>query len=507
MNNTPDATSTYRSLRTSLRGRLLTPGETGYDEARALWNGRVDKHPDAIVQCAGTADVMTAVDFARTHDRPLSVKAGGHMTTGHAVCDDGIVVDLSPMNGIRVDPTAQTVRAQGGATWDQVNRETLPFHLLPPGIPLDVGVGGFTLGGGMGVVGRKHGLAVDNLREVDLVTARGDLVTAGPERHPDLFWAVRGGGGNFGVVTSFLFDCVEEPPECLTGQCIYSLDDAAAALRHMREAMGDLPEALFPILSLVSIPEMPGIPEESVGQPGLFVYVMCVGEAEEGADALDAFLHFGSPLVHVTNTVPYASLFDPFKIPNGERHHWESAYLDDLSDEFIDVLLQDAVPLPTPTTAVNIYGLGGAISRVSPDATAYAHRAHPYLCHVSTHWTDPADDARCRTWTRGVHQQSDGGHAEAGARGVRGALRSPCRDQGEVGPGKPLPQEPQRRAGSVTPFGRRGDERGQPAYRARLTPAATGERERRTPCGPTPARFGAGRRCAGSARRRSGGAA
>lgn len=401
---TNDASPPYPALRNSLRGRLLTPGETGYDEARALWNGLIDKHPDVIVQCAGPADVMTTVEFARAHDRPLSVKGGGHMTTGHAVCDEGIMVDLSPMNGVRVNPTAKTVRAQGGATWDQVNHETLPFHLLPPGIPLDVGVGGFTLGGGMGVVARKHGLAVDSLREVDVVTASGELVTADPEQHPDLFWAVRGGGGNFGVVTSFQFDCFEEPPECLTGQLIYSLDDAAAVLRHVRETMGDLPDALFPVLSLISIPEMPGVPEALVGQPGLFVYVMCVGPPEEVAAPLDAFVAFGDPVLSVTDTVPYSRLYDPFKIPKGQRHHWESAYLDDLSDAFIDDFLEEAVPLPTPTTAVSIYGLGGAIRRVAPDATAYAHRAHPYLFHVTTHWTDPADDARCRTWTRRVHE-------------------------------------------------------------------------------------------------------
>jgi len=325
------------------------------------------------------------------------------MTTGHAVCDDGLVLDLSPMNSVEIQVDERIVRVAGGATWADVNAKALPNGLLPPGIPLDVGVGGFTLGGGLGVTSRVEGLAADNLLEVDVVTAEGDIVTASADENSDLFWALRGGGGGFGIVTSFTFRCREGSRESLIGQAMYPVDAAAGYLRYFREQLDQLPDALYPVVSFITIPDLPGLPDDLPGTPALSVYVMCVGEPAKVEAPLQDFMAFGDPLVALTDVVDYADLFAPFVIPKGERHHWESAYLDELSDELIETLIAEVLPLPTPGTAVNFYGLGGAIDQVAADDTAYAHRGSRFLFHITTHWKDAKDDDANVAWTRDLH--------------------------------------------------------------------------------------------------------
>lgn len=398
-----DETVGFAELDERIRGELLRPGRTGFEDAHSIWNAAAQAEPAAIARCTGPADVIRVVEFARENDVALSIKAGGHMTTGDAVVEDGLVLDLTPMNGVRVDRRNGTVRVEGGAVWEEVNHEALSQGLVPPGIPETVGVGGFTVGGGMGVTGRAVGLAVDNLREVDVVTADGELVTASEDEHPELFWAIRGGGGNVGVVTSFEFDCIEAPRECLVANLLYPIDDAAEYLRHFREVAPDSPESLFPIASLITIPAIPDLPADLHGELAVSAYVMGVGEQDDLTEPMESFAAFGDPLVEAVYPADYTELYEPFAVPSGQRHHWESVYLDDISDGLVGTLTEEALPMPTPETGINIYGLGGRINRVPAAATAYPHRDAQYLLHITTHWTDSEMDEDCRAWTRELH--------------------------------------------------------------------------------------------------------
>lgn len=393
----------YTGLNERLRGELVRPGDGGFEDAVEIWNAATQSEPAAIAQCSGAADVIEVVDFARDNGIDLSVMAGGHMTTGDAVVADGLVVDLSPMDGVRVNKRDRTVRVEGGATWDKVNHEALAHGLVPPGIPETAGVGGFTVGGGMGVTSREHGLACDNLREVDIVTANGELLTASEDENTELFWAIRGGGGNFGVVTSFEFDCVEASRECLVANLLYPIDDATEYLQYFREAVPEMPEATFPVFSLLTVPEVPDLPEELHGELAVSAYVMGVGDRDVLTDAMESFANFGEPHVEAIYPADYTELYDPFAVPTGQRHHWESVYLDGISDEFVETLIDEGLPMPTPQTGISIYALGGQINRVPADATAYPHRDAEYLLHVTTHWTDPAMDQACQDWTRELH--------------------------------------------------------------------------------------------------------
>ena len=401
------------SLTDRMRGDVLRSGDDGFDEAGTLWNAAAETDPAAIARCAGPADVMQAVTFARETGTPMSVKAGGHMTTGQALVEDGLVLDLSPMNGIRVDPDAGSIRVEGGAIWEDVNHEALRHGLVPPGIPESVGVGGFTTGGGMGVVCREHGLAIDNLREVDVVTADGDLVVASEERNEDLFWAIRGGGGNFGVVTSFEFDCAEAPREVLVANLLYPIEEMDAYLRYFRETVPETPNDLWPIASLLTVPELPDLPEELHGNPAVNGYVMGIGDPDEVEEPMEEFTDFGDPEVKAIYPADYTELYDPFSVPTGHRHKWESVYLDTVSDGLIETLQEDALPMPTPQSVVSIYALGGAINEVAADATAYPHRDASYLAHIQAHWTEPGEDTTNRQWARELH----GAAAEHGTGG------------------------------------------------------------------------------------------
>lgn len=325
------------------------------------------------------------------------------MTTGHAVVDDGVVLDLSPMDGVDVDTDETTVRVGGGAIWEDVNEVALEHGLIPPGIPETVGVGGFTLGGGMGVTGRLTGLAVDNLREVEVVTASGEVVTASQSENADLFWALRGGGGNLGIVTEFEFDCVEASRECMVANVLYPIQDAAAYFEYFNEVAPDMHEAVFPTASLVTIPPIPDLPEELHGKLAVAGYAMGVVTDDAVETSLEEFADFGDPHVAMVYPADYTELYAPFHVPPGARHHWESFYLDELSDEFIQAMLDETLPMPTAETAVSIYGLGGALNEVAGDATAYPHRDAPFALHFVTHWTDEADDDTCIDWTRSCH--------------------------------------------------------------------------------------------------------
>ncbi len=382
--------------------RCILPGDSEYQDEIQLWNGAIDRYPAVVVGCQHTDDVVNALEVATNNDIPFSVKAGGHMTTGHALVEDGIVLDLSPLN--RVELRDETITVGGGATWDAVNEVALEHGLLPPGIPETVGVGGFTLGGGMGVTGRLNGLACDNLVSAEVVTAAGDVVTASATENEDLYWALRGGGGNLGVVTSFAFECIKETRECLVANVLYPIEEASEYLTYFGEVAPELPAETFPTAALLTIPELPDLPEELHGELAVAGYVMCVGTDDSFKKALEEFADFGDPHVAAVYPADYTELYLPFQVPTGQRHHWESFYFKELDMTFADALVEEALPMPTPQTSIALYGLGGAINEVDPTATAYPHRDAPFALHLTTHWLDETDDDRCIEWTRAVHQ-------------------------------------------------------------------------------------------------------
>lgn len=391
-------------LQIGFDGRCLLPGSEGYTEAIAIWNGAVERYPAIVVQCETTEDVVAALESVIEFDTPFSVKAGGHMTTGHAIVEDGVVLDLAPMNGVDVDPQAGTVTVGGGATWDVVNEAALEHGLVPPGIPDAVGVAGFTLGGGMGVTCRMNGLACDNLRSAEVVTATGSVVTASEDENEDLFWAIRGGSGNVGIVTAFEFDCVEASRECLVANVLYPFDGAAEYLEYFNEVAPAMPDQAFPTAAVMRVPELPDLPDELHGELAVAGYVMGVGSGDRLTEAMESFADYGDPHVAAVYPADYTDLYDPFKVPSGQRHHWESFYVDELNETFIETLLEETTPMPTPQSNVAIYGLGGAINRVAPDATAYPHRYASFAVHISGHWVDESDDDACVGWTRELHE-------------------------------------------------------------------------------------------------------
>ncbi len=395
--------ATVSDLEHTFAERCLVPGDDAYDESISLWNSAAQRYPAVVVRCRNATDVVDALEVINAHDAPFSVKCGGHMTTGHAVVDDGVVLDLSPMDAVEVDTDEATVRVGGGAIWEDVNEVALEHGLIPPGIPETAGVGGFTLGGGMGVTGRLTGLAVDNLRTVEVVTASGEVVTASESENADLFWGLRGGGGNVGIVTAFEFDCVEAPRECLVANVLYPIDDAASYFAYFDEIAPTMHEATFPTASLITVPPIPDLPEDLHGELAVAGYAMGVVTDDAVETSLEEFADFGEPHVAMVYPADYTELYAPFHVPPGHRHHWESFYLHELGDDFIEAMLDETLPMPTPETAVSIYGLGGAINDVDSGATAYAHRDAPFALHLVTHWTDEADDDACIDWTRTSH--------------------------------------------------------------------------------------------------------
>lgn len=386
-----------------VRGAVITETASIYDDARSVWNGLIDNHPVAIVRCSGPADVMAGLDFAKAIDRHVSVKGGGHLTTGEAVRDDGVVLDLSPMNGVRVDPDSQTVRVGGGATWGDVYHETVPFGLVPPGgFDDEVGVGGFTLGGGQGVTVRSEGMACDCLLEVDIVTADGELITASEDQHADLFWALRGGGAaGFGVVTSFVFECFPLPFDLATTTAYYRLSDGPTVFRHLREHMVGLPEAVLPTVGIAPIPDLPDIPQQVAGSHGIYLYLLYAGDPENASMAFDPLLDAGDPLVVNDAIMPITETFGPS--PAGRRRHWESLFLKELPDDLIDTLFEKGPN--APSHSISLFGFGDLSGHNGSMDTAYAHRDCPYQLMIAADWDDPADDASNRKWVRQMHKR------------------------------------------------------------------------------------------------------
>lgn len=399
--------TTLDSFSNQVRGRVLTPGNDGYDEARSIWNGMIDKRPAVIAQCEGTADVIAAVNFARDLDLRLAVKGGGHNIAGKAVCDDGLMIDLSPMDGVRVDPEAQIARVGGGATWGDFDHEAQAFGLATTGgIVSTTGVAGLTLGGGLGHLDRKFGLAHDNLRSVDLVTAAGELVHASEHENPELFWGIRGGSGNFGIVTSFEFDLHEVGPEILTGPIIYRYEDAADAFRLSRDFMTDAPNEIQCYAAFSKGSAELGLPEPLHGETIFILIPTYVGDIAAGREALKPLRGFGDPIADAVEPMPYTALQQMFdeRWAEGLRYYWKSHFFDYLSDEAIDTIVEYC-DSSAPFMSVFTDGwLSGAITEVEADATAFPHRDKAVSLTISMQWEDPNRDDELITWAREFHE-------------------------------------------------------------------------------------------------------
>jgi FAD/FMN-containing dehydrogenase len=398
-----DEMSLVDALRASLRGEVIDRSDSGYDDARRVWNGLVDRHPAAIARCADAADVVSAVRVGSEQHPIVSVRGGGHQVAGSAVCDDGLVVDVSAMREVRVDPDARTARVEAGATWAEVDRATQRFGLATPGGEVsDTGVAGLTLGGGLGYMMRTHGLSCDNLRSVEVVTADGELRTASRDEHPDLFWAVRGGGRGIGVVTSFEFELHPLGPEVATATVLYPREEAEDVLRAWREYALQAPEEITPAIGLWTIPPIPDIPGELHGSPVVIVAAAYIGPASEGTSAITPLQELGTPVADLSGVVPYVdaqSAMDEL-FPAGARYYWKSHFADELADEAIATLLEHDSRRPSPEALIYIRTLGGAIARVSDEESAFAHRSASFNVSIDATWSDPALDADAIEWAR-----------------------------------------------------------------------------------------------------------
>jgi hypothetical protein len=400
-------TATVQELRESIGGAVLVPGDAGYETARAVWNGMIDKHPALVVRCTGTADVLASVQFARSQDLEVAVRGGGHSLPGFSVSDGGMVIDLSPMKGVRVDPVAQRAVAQPGVTWAEFDHETQAFGLaVTGGLVSTTGVAGFTLGGGIGWLMRKFGLACDNLLSADVVTADGRLVTASPDQNPELLWGLRGGGGNFGIVTSFEFQLHRVGPTVLAGAVFFPGDEAAEVVRRYREYTADLPDEMTTVLNLTTAPPAPFLPEAVHGKKVVAVLACYAGPADEGEKFAAGIRELGSPIVDLLGPMPYTafqSLLDPLYGP-GARNYFKSGYLTGLDDGAVDVLTRFHQSTRSPMSEIHIQHVGGAVARVPDDATAYGHRDAPYLINIVARWAGAAeDDAAQIGWAQDLY--------------------------------------------------------------------------------------------------------
>jgi FAD/FMN-containing dehydrogenase len=392
-----------QGLVAGVRGGVLQPAGEGYDEARAIWNGLIDRSPALIVQCTGTADVVAAVNFARDHGLLLSIRGGGHNVAGNAVNEGGLVIDLSLMKAVYVDPATQTVRAQGGATWGDLDHEAQLFGLaVPGGVVSTTGIAGLTLHGGVGHLRRKYGLSLDNLVSVEIVTADGQVRRASAAENEDLFWAVRGAGSNFGVVTSFEFQAHPVGPMVMVGAIFYPLEQGRELLPKWRDYVESAPDELSSIALVWSVPPHEPFPAEFHGAPVLVVAGVYSGSVEEGEPVVQPLRELGQPLVDMSGPWPWLGLQSGFDalFPKGGLYYWKSRAVAELTDAAIDDILEWGNRRPSPETDITIWHHGGAISRVPESETAYGGREAQYLVTGEASWTDPAQTDAAVAWGR-----------------------------------------------------------------------------------------------------------
>jgi FAD/FMN-containing dehydrogenase len=392
-----------QEFRARLRGAVLESGHPEYEDARRIQNGLIDRRPAIIVRCSGTADVVDAVNFARDRNLVLSIRGGGHNVAGNAMNDGGLVIDLSGMRAAHVDASAATVRAAGGATWGDVDRETQLFGLaVPGGVVSTTGIAGLTLHGGYGHLRRKFGLSIDNLLSVQIVTADGQVRTASATTSPDLFWAVRGAGSNFGVVTSFEFRAHPVGPLVQLCAPFYALEDGRSVLLAWREFTSTAPDEVSSLVVLWSVPDVDAFPAELRRRPVVILASVYAGPPEEGARVMQPLREIATPVLDLSGPMPYSVLqaaFDPF-FPKGRHYYWKSTNVHELNGACIDTILAAAAARPSHMSDIPIWHLGGALSRVPAEATAYGRRDAPYLVTAEATWTDSASNEHNIQWAR-----------------------------------------------------------------------------------------------------------
>ena len=395
--------TSFDSLADRLAGDVITPEHPEYETARSVWNGMIDRRPAVIARCAQADDVAVAVRFARESGLPLAVRGGGHNVAGTAVVDDGIVVDLSLMRAVRMDDSHRTVHVQGGATWGEVDAVTQPFGLATTGgVVSETGVAGLALSGGVSFQRRAHGMTIDNLVSAEVVLADGRRLRASADENSDLFWAIRGGGGNFGIVTSFELRLHELGPNVFALNVAYPLDEADQVMAAWRDAVADAPDELSTEGYIWTMPVAPELPEHLRGRPFVGVGGMYVGDPDEGERITRPLRELGTPLLDTSGTVPYIDLqqsYDPF-FPAGLRYYWKALYLDGFSDAAIRQTTEWSLERPSPRTLVIIRHIGGAVGRVAAEATAFGDRTSEWMLSIDSTWDDPADDERNISWTR-----------------------------------------------------------------------------------------------------------
>lgn len=391
------------ALQKRFQGEIIRPSDAGYDDTRAIWNAMIDKHPALIARCTSSDDVIEAVNFARDNNLLLSVRGSGHNVAGSAVCDGGLMIDLSLMKGIQVDPENRTANAQPGVVFGEMDQATQPYGLAAPGgIVSETGIAGLTLGGGFGWLSRKHGFTCDNLISAEVVTADGELLTASATENSDLFWGIRGGGGNFGIVTSFEFQLQPVGPEVLAGLIIYPLKDAGDVLRFYRQFTASTPEELGALAVFRLAPPAPFIPEELHGKPVLAIIVCYVGDVEAGQRVVQPLRDFGSPIVDAIKPKPFSahnSSLDAGQ-PTGMYYYWKSEYSTEIADGAIENLVDFAAKMTSPQTRLAVFHLGGTIQSHDEQDMAASHRNAKYIIAINTGWANPQDTDEQVQWTR-----------------------------------------------------------------------------------------------------------
>jgi FAD/FMN-containing dehydrogenase len=398
-----------------VRGELILPVDGGYDAARKVYNAMIDKHPALIMRCADIADVIAAVNFAREHKLAIAIRGGSHNVAGFGTCDDGLVIDLSRMKGIRVDPVKRTVRAEGGCTWGDVDHATHAFGLAAPGgIISTTGIAGLTLGGGIGHLTRKYGLSCDNLISADVVTADGRLITASADQNADLFWGLRGGGGNFGVVTSFEFR-LHPVSTVFAGPILYPLEKSKDALRFYRDYMAKAPEDMNAFFAFLIVPPGPPFPEHLHNKTLCGVVCCYTGSLDKAEQVVRPLREFGPPVFEHVGPIPFPMLQSAFDalVPPGLQNYWKADFVKDLTDEVIEAHVKYGPDVPTIHTALHIYPVSGAAHRVGRDDTAFSYREAGFTHVIAALYPDPADTPKNKTWVQNywseLHPHSAGG--------------------------------------------------------------------------------------------------
>ncbi len=392
-----------QELKSKIRGQVISPTEPDYNKARTIWNAMINKKPGVVVRCSGVADVITSVNIARDSNLLLAVHGAGHNIAGNSVCDGGIMIDLSQMNSVRIDPKSKKAYVEPGAILGDFDHEAQAFGLATPlGINSTTGVSGLTLGGGFGWLTRKHGMTIDNLISADVITADGELVHTNENQKPDLFWAIRGGGGNFGIVTLFEFQLHKVGPDVLAGLMVFPFKDAKSVLKKYRKFVQKIPNELNVWVILRQAPPLPFLPKRVHGKEVVILAILYSGEIKQGQKLIKPLRRFAKAHGEHTGAMPYEAWqqgFDPLLTP-GARNYWKSHNFSELNDGALDAIIEYAGKLPSPQCEIFIGLLGGKAAKVSPDAMAYGNRDANFILNVHSRWDKAKDDTKCISWAR-----------------------------------------------------------------------------------------------------------